>query len=126
MSHTKENIDEIEQCPKFTLYQIVSDYADISGELSPEDVLFCMMMLCGYAGAAAYRASYHTTASVASSACLASRKIREPYIQDLLGRINENYWLGQIVLKTDCYKGKSKQWPKWMPPKKKNLCPNEI
>lgn len=115
---------EVEPDLKFSLFQLASDFHGCNKNISPEDRLFCVLLLCGYPAAAAYRAAYPTSASVASSAVLASRKLHEPLIQELLALINDCYWDGSIILKTDCYKGKAKRWPKWMPPKKKNLDPN--
>lgn len=124
MSRRKKK-DIIDSCAKFTLYQLASDYYQSSRFLSPEDRMFCVLLLAGYPQAAAYRACYPTTASVASSAVLASRKIREPQIQDLLDLINKDYWAGEIVLNTSAYKGRAKRWPRWMPAKKNNLDPND-
>lgn len=121
MRRKKKEIEEI--TPQYTLYQLASDYYPTSRFITPEDRLFCVLLLSGYPAAAAYRVSYQTSASVASSAVLASRRLHEPYIQKLLDHINQNYWAAQIILKTDCYKGKAKRWPKWMPPKSKRLDP---
>ena len=127
MSRKKKATEDIDMAQnyKFTLYQLATDYYQTSEYLSPEDRMFCTLLLAGYSGAAAYRASYITKATAASSAVLASRKLQEPQIQGLLAHINENYWAGQIVLNTSAYKGKSKRWPKWMPKKKRNLEPSD-
>lgn len=118
-----KNITEDIEPSKFTLYQLATECYQRSDSISAEDRLFVILNLAGYSGAAAYRAAYPTTASAASSAVLASRKLNEPHIQNLLANINENYWSGSVILKTDCFKGKSRRWPKWMPAKKKKLEP---
>lgn len=105
---------------KQTIYQAISD-GHYSSKLYEEDKLFVVLLMAGYSAAMAYRCAYRaSTASMQSSAVLASRKIREPVIQSLLARVIDCANSGLLYVSQKGFKGKPR-WTKWMGKKVKNI-----
>lgn len=105
---------------KFTIYQAAKgDYRSADYE---EDRVFAVLAVCGYPAAAAYRIAYaDSRASAASSAVLASRRLREDGVQQLISNLIEMFEHGFLTINTSCRKGKRRRsWGSWYkPPKKK-------
>lgn len=116
MSNKEKSASEDNE--KITLYKVLRSEHRIS--YSPEDIVFCILTLAGMPAAQAYRASYPTSATLASSACLASRKVSEPHIQTMLSNAVKSYHLGVIALKVGNFHGRL-NWPRYLGRKKQNL-----
>lgn len=92
--------------------------------LYEEDMLFAVLVLCGYPHSRAYRAAYpQSRATLQSSAALASRKLREPGIQRILKEICDTYWDGLLYLNDGVCQEQSRKRPKWMPPRRNKITP---
>lgn len=107
---------------KETIYQASNE----CGQPYEEDRLFAVLMVCGYPAAKAYRIAYpHSQASVASSAVLASRRLKEPAVQRVLNGIGYSYWHGHIYLKDGKIMERRRRWPKYLNPRKDRIEPDE-
>lgn len=107
---------------KQTIYQA----SDELGQPYEEDRLFAILCVCGYPAAKAYRLAYpHSQASVSSSAVLASRRLKEPAVQEILNAIGGSYWCGLIYLKDGIIKERWRRWPSYCPPRKDRIEPDE-
>lgn len=107
---------------KQTIYQA----SDELGQPYEEDRLFAILCVCGYPAAKAYRLAYpHSQASVSSSAVLASRRLKEPAVQEILNAIGGSYWWGLIYLKDGIIKERRRRWPSYCPPRKDRIEPDE-
>lgn len=102
---------------KVTLYEAAAPTRD---KPFAEDRLFCVLIVAGYTGAAAYKIAYSDRATVSSAAALASRKLREPEIQRILNDISRPYWDGLLCLNDKHFTEKRRSW---LPKKKKNITP---
>lgn len=78
------------------LTDVVQRWSDVSSE-----GLFAILIVCGFSASDAYRCVYPTLASNSSVASLASRKIREEKVQELLFGIRKHYWQGDLRLRDD-------------------------
>ena len=115
----KSKEEQYFEAHKQTIYECLNDYSD-SPKFFEEDKLFVVLLLAGYSGAAAYRVAYNTKASNASSAVLASRRVREPQIQMLLGRVLDMADNGLLYVSKKGFKGR-RRWPSWRGKKVKNI-----
>ena len=89
-----------------------------------EDRLFAILLICGYPASKAYKAAYPmSNANQASCAVLASRRIREPEVQQLIGSMMRKFEDGYLTISTKCYKSKPYRRPRWLPPAKKKFEP---
>lgn len=86
-----------------------------------EDKIFVLLLIAGFSAAYAYRTAYDTSATNASSAVLASRRVREPQIQRLLSRVFDCAESGLLYISQKAYKGKKRKWPAWMGKKVNNI-----
>lgn len=107
---------------KQTIYQAANSYYSPPYE---EDKLFAILVLCGYPGATAYRLAYpQSTATNQSAAALASRRLREPYMQQILNRVAQSYWSGYICLNDKHCSDKRRRYPAWNGKRKNKIDPN--
>lgn len=90
-------------------------------EIFEEDKIFVLLLIAGFSAAYAYRTAYDTSATNASSAVLASRRVREPQIQRLLSRVFDCAESGLLYISQKAYKGKKRKWPAWMGKKVNNI-----
>lgn len=104
---------------KQTIYECLNSGLD-SSRYFAEDKLFVTLLLAGYPAAAAYRIAYPSNATMQSSAVLASRRIREPQIQTLLGRVLDSAECGYLYISKKGFKSK-RRWPSWMGKKVNNI-----
>lgn len=89
-----------------------------------EDRLFAVLLVCGYPAAQAYRLAYpQSNASLQSSAALACRRVKEPYIQEILSRISNSYWDGFIMLNDRVCVEKSRRRPAYRGKRKNKIDP---
>ena len=89
-----------------------------------EDKVFAMLLLCGVPASRAYRIAYpQSKATLQSSAALASRRVREPHIQDILSRISNHYWDGLLTLNDDVCTEKTRRRRVYMGKRKDRLDP---
>ena len=82
--------------------------------------MFVALMLSGFSAAMAYRLSYKTSATMQSSAVLASRRVREPQIQKLLDRVIDCADGGLLYISRKGFKGK-RRWEAWRGQQVKNI-----
>ncbi len=100
---------------KMTIYECLNSYSD-SHKFFEEDKMFVALMLSGFSAAMAYRLSYKTSATMQSSAVLASRRVREPQIQTLLDCADS----GLLYISRKGFKGK-RRWESWRGKRVKNI-----
>lgn len=92
--------------------------------LYEEDMLFAVLVLCGYPHSRAYRAAYpQSKATLQSSAALASRRLREPHIQRILKAVGDKYWDGLLFLCDEACQEAYRKRPKWKPPRRNKITP---
>lgn len=104
---------------KMTIYECLNSYSD-SHKYFEEDKMFVALMLSGFSAAMAYRLSYKTSATMQSSAVLASRRVREPQIQTLLDRVIDCADSGLLYISRKGFKGK-RRWEAWRRKQVKNI-----
>lgn len=123
---SKRQIEEEEEFEnhKATIYQAAKGNTwSVDFE---EDRLFAVLCVCGYPAAEAYRIAYpDSRASVTSSAVLASRRLREPSVQQLIINLIKSFENGFLTINTACNKekGRRSKRPRWLPPAKKSFDP---
>lgn len=104
---------------KMTILECLNSNTD-SHRFYEEDKIFVTLILSGFSAAMAYRLSYKTSATMQSSAVLASRRIREPQIQILLDRVINCADNGLLYISKKGFKGK-RRWAKWKGKQVKNI-----
>lgn len=87
--------------------------------------MFVALILSGYSAAMAYRLSYKTSATMQSSAVLASRRVREPQIQTLLDRVIDCADSGLLYISRKGFKGR-RRWAAWRGKQVKNIDTSSI
>lgn len=113
---------------KETIYQVSRNPYGPCGNRNwkyEEDKLFAILVLVGYPAAKAYRLAYpQSKATLQSSAALASRKLHDPAIQEILRTICDSYWENCLYLNDGVCQEKSRKRPKWMLPRCNKITPD--